>query len=286
MNRIKRGWQLSKKSWSVLRSNRDLIRFPLYGGVLATLVTLVVVGPGLFFLEENMLGIGVPLAVLGVYAATFIGFYFSVGLAASADRIFHGEDASVSDGLAVANQRLPQIAGWAVIATVVSVLISLIRERAGFLGAILGSVLSLGWALISFLAVPVIAIEGTGAVHTLKRSASIFRERWGQQITGNVAIGGLTFVLGVLPAIALIAGGVMLWTTVSFVGAALVICGIALLIAALLIQRAMSVIFGVALYRYALAGEEVGGFTAEELESVVKIKGGGGRPATVGGGVI
>ena len=60
----------------------------------------------------------------------------------------------------------------------------------------------MAWSLVTFLAVPVIAIEGTGPFETLKRSASIFRQRWGQQITGNIAIGGAVFLLGVLPAVA------------------------------------------------------------------------------------
>ena len=60
----------------------------------------------------------------------------------------------------------------------------------------------MAWSLVTFLAVPVIAIEGTGPFETIKRSASLFRERWGQQITGNIAIGAAVFLLGVLPAVA------------------------------------------------------------------------------------
>jgi Family of unknown function (DUF6159) len=66
----------------------------------------------------------------------------------------------------------------------------------------------MAWSLVTFIAVPVIAIEGTGAFATLKRSASLFRERWGQQITGNLAIGGLVSLLGVLPSAILIAIGI------------------------------------------------------------------------------
>ena len=39
-----------------------------------------------------------------------------------------------------------------------------------------------------------------------------------------------------------------------------------------LISSALSGIFGVALYRYAIDGEAVGGFTPEELESAVRTK--------------
>jgi hypothetical protein len=42
---------------------------------------------------------------------------------------------------------------------------------------------------------------------------------------------------------------------------------------AIVVSRALSGIFGVALYRYALDGQAVGGFTAGELESAVRPKG-------------
>ena len=33
MKRIRRGWALTKKSWALLNSHRELVRFPLYGGI-------------------------------------------------------------------------------------------------------------------------------------------------------------------------------------------------------------------------------------------------------------
>ena len=95
------------------------------------------------------------------------------------------------------------------------------------------------------------------------------QQRWGQQITGNIAIGGAVFLLGVLPAAILIVAGVALWSSAAFLGALLVVVGALVLAIALLVSQALSGIFGVALYRYALDGEAVGGFTQEELESAV-----------------
>src|ERR1700760_2137154 len=113
MRRIKRGWALTKKSWALLNAHRDLVRFPLYGGIATIILGLVFLGPGLFFLGEHTYGVGVPLVVIGVYVLTVIGIYFSVGLAACADLIFRGQQATVHDGMKVANERLSQICGWA-----------------------------------------------------------------------------------------------------------------------------------------------------------------------------
>ena len=155
-----------------------------------------------------------------------------------------------------------------------------LENQGGIGGQIAARLVGMAWSLVTFLAVPVIAIEGTGPLETLKRSASsLFKSRWGAQITGNIAIGGAVFLLGILPSAALIGIGVLLWSSSGFVGALLVIVGAIGLAIALLISKALSGIFGVALYRYALDGEAVGGFTAEELESAVKTKKGAQRPA-------
>ena len=46
-----------------------------------------------------------PLIVIGIYVLSVVGIYFSVGLAACADRIFRGESGTFGDGVAVANSR-------------------------------------------------------------------------------------------------------------------------------------------------------------------------------------
>jgi hypothetical protein len=287
MKRIKRGWALTKKSWGLLRENPSLMRFPLYGAVATALLAIVFLGPGLYLLSEDSLGGAIPLLVIGVYVLSVVGFYFSVGLAAAADMIFRGQGATVSDGLAVARGRFGQICGWAAVSTAISVLMGVLENQGGIAGNIAARLVGTAWSLVTFLAVPVIAIEGTGPFATLKRSASLFKSRWGQQITGNIAIGAAVFLLGVLPAAILLAAGVAIWSSASFAGALLVVLGAIGLAIALLVSKALSGIFGVALYRYALEGEAVGGFTPEELESAVKTKGGapttppGATPGTV-----
>jgi hypothetical protein len=287
MSRIKRGWGLTKKSWGLLNAHRELLRFPLYGAVATTLLAIVFLGPGLYLLDQDSLGGAIPLLVIGVYVLTVVGFYFSVGLAACADMIFRGQDATVSDGLAVARSRFSQICGWAVVSTAISVLMGALENQGGLAGQIAARLVGMAWSLVTFLAVPVIAIEGTGPLETLKRSAAMFRQRWGQQITGNIAIGAAIFLIAVLPAAAVIVLGVVVWSSASFLGAVLVVIGALVLAIAMLISRALSGIFGVALYRYALDGEAVGGFTSEELESAVKVKGGRrGTPPTATPGTV
>jgi hypothetical protein len=266
---------LTKKSWQLLRENRSLLRFPVFGGLAALVVMGVVVVPGLYLIDSNASTAGgAILAAIGFYLAIFIGYYFSVGLAATADRIFRGEPATVADGLAVARSRAGAIAGWALLSLIMGAFFAAIEQVRG-LGPIISSLLNTAWSLITFLAVPVIAIEGTGPIETTKRSAALFRERWAGQVTGNAVIGGIVLLIGLLPASALLAVGIYLWGSNGngdkiAAGAALVALGAIVLVFSLLAVRALSGVFGVALYRYAVDGQATGGFTPAELESAVK----------------
>lgn len=285
MSRIKRGWQLTKKSWGVLRANPALLRFPLYGGAATIACAIVVVGPGVYLIEDDQTVFGGALAVIGFYLLAVIGTYFSVGLAAAADMIFHGQEVGVGDGLAVARTRFSQIAGWAAVSTTIGLALSAL-ENQGAIGQIAGRLLAVGWSLITFLAVPVIALEGTGPFETLKRSSSLFKSRWGAQVTGNIAIGGAVFLFGMLPSALLIFAGFLIWASASFAGALLLVLGVIGLAISVLVSSALSNIFGVALYRFALDNEALGGFTADELNSAVRTKGGRNAPPTATPGTI
>lgn len=277
MGRIREGWELTKKSWGLLRDNRQLFRFPVVGALAGLALTVLLVFPGIYLVDDGQEVLGAVLAAVGIYAATFAGFYFSVGLAASADKVFHGEPTSFGDGMAVARSHIGAIAGWAALSALVGVLISAL-QRGGAIGEqIAAAIVGTAWSLVSFMAVPVIAFEGPGPWTTLKRSASLFKERWVGQITGNVAIGGIVFLVGVLPGVLLIAGGGYLWASDSggaglAGGAIMVGIGALVLVVAILVSQAMRSVFGVALYRYATTGEAPATFTEEELQSAVRTR--------------
>jgi hypothetical protein len=273
VSRFRQGWDLTKKSWALLRSNRELFRFPIYGGLAALAIVIALVGPGLYLIDDGQRVVGGLLTAVGLYGASFVAVFFGVALAATADKVFHGEQVSISYGFDVARSRLGAIAGWAALAALVGTLISLIQQSGSIGEAIIASLIGAAWGLITFLAVPVIAFEGTGPWATLKRSSRLFKERWRGQVTGNIAIGGIVGLLGVLPAVLLIAGGAYLWSTGNGAGGVLVLLGVMLFVVATRIIQAMRGVFGVALYRFAAEGTVASGFTQADFESAVKIRG-------------
>ncbi len=277
MSRMREGWELTKKSWALLRENKQLFRFPIIGAISALGLTAFLVFPGIYLIEDDQAIFGGALAGIGIYGATFVSTFFAVGLAATADRIFRGEAATYADGMTVARANVSAIAGWAALSALVGVLVSMLQRAGGIGATIAAAIVGTAWSLVTFMAVPVIAFENTGPIATLKRAGSLFKERWAGQITGNIAIGGIVGLVGMLPAVLLMAGGGYLWINTDAssglaAGAVIVGIGALLFVVSLLIIQAMQAVFGVALYRYATGGEVRAGFTEAELQAAVKVK--------------
>lgn len=267
MNRIRQGWALTRISWSVLRSDRSLAAFPVLAAVAALLAAAAFGIPSVLFFDGDMGVPGVIFAAIAIYLVTFAAVFFNVALAAAAAQVLDGHDATVASGVAVARTRLPAISGWAAMVASVNVVIRALQERTGPLGDLLLGGIAIAWNLVTFLAIPVIALEGLGPIDTLKRSAGIFRERWGEQVTGQVSIGAVIALASIIPAALLVAIGVLIGGTVAigiFVGLAVII-----VVVAGILSTALTQIFAVALYRYATGQGATGAFTEATLANSV-----------------
>ena len=271
MGRISRGWHLAAVSLRVVRSDGSLSVLVVLGGIAsgATALAFLVPAAIAYSIEEKWLA-GV-LAVVGTYLATLVATYFAVALAAASAEVLEGRDATVGAGTAVASARLGAIAGWALVLTTVNLVIQALRSRAGIVGNLLLGAATVAWGLATFLVVPIVALEGVGPLAALDRSASLFRQKWGEQLVGTASIGVLFAVLGTLPAVALIFLGLASGSTTLAI--ALVVVGVLVAVAAGVLGSAARAVFSVALYRYASGSGGTGPFTEGDLESAVARKG-------------
>jgi hypothetical protein len=272
MGRIQRGFHLIGVSWGVLKEDRSLLVLPLLSAVGLLLLTGLMVGAAF--------GIGFPtgnekpnpllyvVAFVFYVLAAFIAIYFQSALIAVASDRLRGGHASVGDGLKMANQHLGSIFGWAVLTATVGMVIRAIEDRLGIFGRILGALAGVAWSAVTFFVVPVLVLEGVGPVAALKRSATLFKSKWGEQFTGVAAIGLAMFLIS-LPLL-LVAGA--LGAVNVYVG---VTVGLLLFGLLALVGSALSGIFNAALYRYAVTGESSGGFSDEDLHGAFAPRRGG-----------
>lgn len=282
MGRIRKGWDLTKKAWGVVRSNPGLIRLPIYGGLLALLALIAfgvpayaVLGDGQDPTTAQQVG-AAAIGLAGLYLASFSVIFFNVALAAAADQAFRGQAADNSYGIGVAKSRLGVIAAWALVAGLVSLFFAILRDRGGLAGQIAAGIGGAIWSLITFMVIPVLAFEGIGPFAAIKRSSGLFRERWGQQITGNVAIGIINAIVFIIGALLAVAGGYILLegsSAAQVAGGGLLVAGVLVAIGAIVVSGAVRGVFGVALYHYVANDQTVGPFTTADLEGAVKVKG-------------
>lgn len=239
--------------------------------VLGTLTTVLIaaalLGPGAVAWPDDRV-LGGILVVAGVYAATATGVFFAVALAVAGADVLDGRDATVGRSLSVASGRLGPILGWALILTTVNIVLQAIRERAGILGQIVAGLGGVAWGLVTFLVIPIVALEGLSARDALTRSGQIFRERWGDQIVGQVSISGVFFVCGFLPAIGLGALGLASGST-GLAVALIAIAAVVVIVTAILAAAARAV-FSVALYRFATGAGSRGPFSDGALQQAVR----------------
>jgi hypothetical protein len=221
--RLSNGWEIAKQSWQVLKRDKALSWFPFFGGIAAILVFAsfalpIIAIPGLRSALDAVVEGGawsdrlndrttqVVVAILGFafYLLNyFVIVYFNTAFAACAVDRFRGGDPNVRFGLKMANQRLPQIVGWSLLAATVGIILHLIEEKSEWLGRLVAGILGVVWTAATFLVLPTLAVEGLGPVEALKRSGSLVRQVWGEGLAGNFGI-GLIGLLLMLPALLLV----------------------------------------------------------------------------------
>ena len=263
MKTIRRSIELMKQSWAVLKHDRELIWLPVISALVAGIVAAIILIPvglsqdwdavsGTGESASQQVGGGVYLAIAGLtLALAFISIFFRAALVSGAHERMMGGDPTVRSAIAGALERLPKLFGWAVITTIVGSILRAMEQRAGLLGRIVVNMVGMAWAVTTFLVIPVIVIENSGAIDSTKRSVALFRHTWGENLSAQVGFGLIGF-LAFIPIVILAAIGATIGTLLGFVLIAVAVtAGIALIT----VLSALGAIFQTALYHYAVGTE-------------------------------
>lgn len=270
--RIENAWSLAKTSAGVLKKDKELLAFPVIGGVLSAIIMLV--GFGLAWVvgldtDANANGdtqistaAAVTLLVAGALA-TFVTIYYRAALVAGAGQRFRGHDPTLASSRAALRGHLGAIAVFAAISMAVRAISNAVRDDGGLLGNLLGAVIDAAYAAASFLTLPVILEEKTGGWEGLKRSTSLLKRTWGENLSAQFGlglVGGLVAIAGVL-----VAG--LLGAVVSPLGTpavvAVAVLGVLWVLAVITVFAALTGIFQMALYLFAMEHETAGAEHAE-----------------------
>lgn len=275
VNRFQRSFRLLSQSLAIIRSDRSLLWFPVLSAVFTVIAVAIVLVPAAVLLLPGATADSAhtwPMLVvagLAGYAATAVATYFNVALVSCAARSFHGEDTSAGEGMRAANARLGSILLWALIASLVGMVIRAVEQRAG-LGSIVARLLGAGWAIATYFVIPVLAFEQVGPADAVRRSVATVRRSWGESLIGNVGLGIATFLLA-LPLIGVGLLGAALVGASPAAGVGLLVVAAGLGVVLLVVSSAMGQIYKTAVYLYAETGE-IAGYSSELLEGAFRDK--------------
>jgi uncharacterized protein DUF6159 len=255
--------------WELFRGDRALMVVAAAGTLLNALAAAIIFGlvEWLFPDVGMRLFTGVTAAAVAL-PSTIASTYCNVALVRMAQARFEGRRCGARDGFRAANRRLGAIVAWSLLAVGVGAVLNWIAEKVPFAGALASWVAGAAWSLATMFAVPVLALEDAGARDAARRSAEIFRARWGEGIAGTVTVGFVTIVATVPGALMLVAG----IAAGGVAGVALACAGGALVLGAISVSNAMNELFALAVYRFEAQGLGSFGFEPGQLDGFVDLK--------------
>ena len=284
MSRFSRSFALSKASWRVLRSEPGLFAFPLVGSLVNLVVGAAFVGLiALVGLAQSTSSTtsgangytfaiaGWVLLVLMYVVLAYITTLFSAALVIGALQGMRGERPTVGGCLRSAFGLTRYLLPWALFQATVAGIIRSLSERGGIFGALLGGLVGAAWSVVTFLALPIIVTERVGPIKALKRSGTLLKQTWGENLIGQAGL-GVVGALVALPGIALLVVGVLVAGSNPILGFSLVAVSFGVFIVVALVMSALSGVYRAALYEYATTWQTPAAYTDLHLADAFRAR--------------
>jgi hypothetical protein len=276
--RFRRGLRLVAVGFTVARDEPGLLMVP----IVAFVAEIVIVALAVLTMLPSLRSTGATagtgdthpvhlsaaqwlVVVVAGVAVMFVSVVSHATIIARVSARFHGQSVANTTAARAALTKSPQLLAWAFINYVVISLIRNIGNR-GIFGLLFGAALRAGWMLASFFVVPVILFEDRGAIASVKRSISLCRARWGENIIGNSALA----VIGLAAVLLDVVVSVLLGIVFAPLGAAVGVIGLA---AIMLMLTVASGAFNAALDWYAVTDQSPGDYSVGDLQAAYRQKG-------------
>lgn len=287
--KIRRGWELTKSAWKVLKLDKEITLVPVIGSVvsLIALAPFAVIG----YMNArvvrdtagNFQGLGLDLghwtwpfwAALYVSMA-FISNLFAAAIAHAAITRFKGGDPTVRSSLKAAWKRADSILAYSTVTTTVGYVLSMLEQRLPLAGKIATWLFSAAWSVANFFAIPVIVTseEHIGPFKAVRQSAATIRKVWGESIVSQGLLGAISLiaVFGYL----ILGGGLVALTVAGGLGSVMIGGSIGLSVLGFIVLALVFNVLGsiakAAVYYFAVTGESPQMFNRELLHQAMTRK--------------
>lgn len=258
--RIKHGGQLIQQSMQVVRHNKKLIILPLISSLIILVLMAFIIGPVIRYEKAQiLLAKGQTHVVIFAYLILLlflfvthqIFFHFNAALTHCTNQYFKNNSVSIKEGLKAANQHFFQLYNWNSYAGTVGIFINLFQSILKKLPFYERVFCDLRWNIATYFVIPVIMLEKTGPVQTVKRSANLVRKTWGTNLRTHFGFLPLLLLARFLSLFPLIIGLIGGSRSSIIIGTAITIIFVIIIT---MISSATRTILACALHRYAAEG--------------------------------
>lgn len=271
---VKTSWELLRATASILKKNKKFLIYPAVslfslGVVLLTFVYPFIFKGGISHAMTQKVSINYYFYLFIFYLiANFITIFFNSALIAVVNKSLSGEDPGIMDGFADSLKHIRSLLVFAVLSSIVGILLHRIAEKFSWLGKIFAIAADLAWNMAVFFVLPVVVIKDEDIFTAIKSSASMMKKTWGEVLIGNFVVdAGLLsvtlIVMLIFAPITALLGFTNLSPAAFFTGTV----GFCIVFVLSFSSSIFDVIYKIVLYRYVTTGKIEDGFKEEHLKS-------------------
>ena len=284
---IRRGWTLSKLSFSVVKADPELLLYTF----ISALMVFATIGAAAYpayeadttvnpdgtqyyeshwaFTDEKIdpqTGESIGGEMTDAYMAwifvtymfgSIVVVFWNTAIIVSAHERLTGGDPTIMTGIKAAFSRIHIIILWGIIAGTVGLLLRIARDAANknskggmkMVAMVVIWLVEIAWWVYTFFIIPMIVLEKKGVRDGLRDGRSLFGKTWGENVTSGLGI-GLISLVGIVFSLAV--AGLIYFTISPTVG---IIVAVALIGIIVLWTNTAEVVVVAALYEYAKTGK-------------------------------
>jgi hypothetical protein len=282
-----RSWDITKQSFKVIKSDKEIIVFPILAAIFSTIFFAVMVIP--YFLTNIMQQLGLDkLGTVAMYiiifilylGLAFISTFFNVAVVYCAKKRFEGGDPSFGEGLKEAAKRIHIILLWSLLSATVGLILRILenaaqKNKSGIGRMVLSGLIGLAgaaWSIVTLFVVPSLVFDNVGPFKAIKNSVATLKKTWGESLIRYYGLGMAQFVVMLIGGIVLLVPGILLVAVYWPVAVGLIGLFVLYIIIVSLLFGTAETIFNTALYMYANTGKTPSVYAEDTMKNAFQGK--------------
>lgn len=196
LERLATGWKITRYSFGLLLEYPLLMLFPLVAGIATALFGGAVI-LGIIAGDFTANGIEYAFVFLLYFGTTLIATFCNTALVFAVSDVFHGRSPTFRPALRAAWKRKRLVVIWSLLSATIGVILTRLEEMDSSDVSTATMLFSVGWTVITFFVVPVLAFEDVTVGELFSKSAETFRDTWGESLASGFGISVIQFGIGI-----------------------------------------------------------------------------------------